>query len=81
MHQRVQKPLEELVEVARLQLDAEQLVKGLRFGLADLIIGVVQREDDSEVKLFAYPLEIGVLIRHQGRQHRRQQAVVFLERR
>ena len=61
-------------------LHPEQLVKGLCFGFADLIVGVVQRENDAEVELFAHPLEIRVFIGQQLAQHGRQQTVIFLQR-
>ena len=80
VHQRFEEAPQQFFQIARFQLDAEQLVKRLRFGLADLIIGVVQRQDDAEMELLADPLKIGVLVRHQRHQQRRQQPVVFLER-
>ena len=65
VHQRFEESPQQLFQIARFELDAEQLVKGLCFGLADLIIGVVQRQDDAEMKLLADPLKIGVLVRDQ----------------
>ena len=50
-----QEAAQQFFEIARFQLDAEQLVKRLRFGLADLVIGVVQSQDDAEVELLANP--------------------------
>ena len=80
VHQGFEEPPQQLLQIARLQLDAEQLVEGLRFRLADLIIGVVERQDDAEVKLLAHPLKIGVLVRNQRFERRRQQLVVLLQR-
>ena len=70
LHQRFQKAPQQFVQIARFQLHAEQLVEGLCFGLADLIVGVVQRQDDAEMQLLAHPLEVGVFVREQLAQHR-----------
>jgi hypothetical protein len=59
--QRVQEPAQQLFQILSLQLNAEQLVERLRLRLADLVIGVVERQDDAKVELLANPLEIGVL--------------------
>ena len=70
VHQGIQEAAQQLFQIARFQLDPEQLVKRLCFGLADLIIGVVQRQDDAEMQLLAHPLEIGVFVGDQLAQHR-----------
>ena len=80
MHQRFQEPPQQFFQIARFQLDAEQLVKRLRFRFADLIIGVVQRQNDAKMQLLADPLKVGVLVRQQRHQQRRQQLIVFLQR-
>ena len=62
LHQRIEEAAQQLVQIARLKLNAEQLVKRLCFGLADLVVGVVQRKNDAEMKLLAHPLEVSVLV-------------------
>src|SRR4029078_4389899 len=74
-----EEPPQQLFQIARFQLNAEQLVERLGFGLAELIIGVIQGQNDAEVKLFADPLEVVVFLRQQRDQQRRKQPVVFLE--
>ena len=62
LHQGIQEAAQQFVQIARLKLYPEQLIKSLCFGLADLVIGVVQSQDDAEMQLFAYPLEVRILI-------------------
>ena len=65
MHQTLQKPLQQLLQIPGLQLDTEQFVERLSFGLPDLVIRVIERQDDAEMELFPHPLEVRVLFRHQ----------------
>ena len=60
MHQRFQEAPQQFFEIPRFQLNAKKFVKRRRFGLADLIVGVVQRQDDAKMQLLANPLEVGV---------------------
>ncbi len=79
MHQRIEETAQQLVQIARFELHAEQLIKRLCFGLANLVVRVVQREDHAEMKLLAHPLQVRVLVGEQLAQQGREQAVVFLQ--
>ena len=79
VHQRIQEAAQQLVQIARFQLYPEQLIESLCFGLAHLVIGVVQRQDDAEMQLLAHPLEIRVFVGKQLAQHGSEQAVVRLQ--
>ncbi len=79
LDQSIQKAAQQFIQIARFQLDAEQLVEGLRFGLADLVIRVVQRQDDAEMQLLAHPLEVGVFVGEQLAQHGGEQPVILLQ--
>ncbi len=80
MHQRFQESAQQFVQAVRFQLHPEQLVKRLRFRLAHLVVGVVERQDHAEVKLLAHPLKVRVLIGNQSVEDWRQQAIVLLQR-
>ena len=80
VNQSFQEPAQQVIQIARLQFHPEQLIEGLCFGLADLIVGVVQREDDAEVKLLAHPLEVRVFVGKQLAEHGSEQTVVLLQR-
>ena len=79
VRQRFQEPAQQFLQILGLQLDAEQLVKRLCFRFANLIIGVVERQDHAEVQLFANPLKIGVLVRNQRLECRRQDRIVLFQ--
>jgi hypothetical protein len=75
-----EEPVEQLIEGTGLEFDPEQLIKRLSFGLADLIVGVVERKDDAEVELFADPLEVGVFFGEAALEEGGKEAVVLLKR-
>src|SRR5579859_3127250 len=61
-HQGAEKAVQQVLKVFGLQLSVEQSVESLSFRLANLIVGVVQRQDDAELQLFAGPAEILVFV-------------------
>src|SRR5689334_13431777 len=78
--QRLEKPTQQVVQTLRLELGVKEAVERLGFGLAHLVVRVVQSQDDAELQLGASPSEILVFIRIRKHEDRVEDAVIFAER-